>query len=123
MLKLRTKGSFKNTERFFRKARKINPKFRHIMAKYGDKGVRALREATPKDSGNTSAQWRYSVENWGLAFYNDNVVQGAPVAILLQYGHATKSGGWVQGIDYINPALRPIFDRISDELKKEVRNL
>lgn len=123
MVKLTAKGSFRNTQRFFTNSKTINQKFRQIMEKYGRQGVDALRNATPKDTGKTADMWSYSIENWGLAFSNSNVNQGVPIAILLQYGHGTKNGGYVQGRDYINPALQPIFDQIAIECTREVQNL
>lgn len=97
-----------------------------ILDKFGKEGVEALREATPKDTGLTSILWNYEIEmpepgKLRLVFTNDNVVGGwAPVAILLQYGHSSRSGSWVEGRDYINPAIQPIFDRISAQAWQEV---
>ncbi len=99
-----------------------------MLAKFGEQGVAALREYTPKDTGLTASLWRYTIEmpekgKLRLVFINDNVVNDwANVAILIQYGHATKNGGWVEGRDYINPALQPIFDRLADQAWKEVQN-
>lgn len=123
MIRTKVKGSFKRSYLWFKKLRGVNPKFRTIMEKYGDKGVRALANGTPKDTGNTASKWRYKIEPWGLSFLNDNINSGVSVAILLQYGHGTKSGGYIQGVDYINPALRPIFNQIAKELRKEVAGL
>lgn len=123
MIKIRSKGNFKNTERFFSNSQHINAKFRDVLERYGQMGVDALKSATPKDSGTTANSWSYKIENWGLSFSNSNVVNGIPIAILLQYGHGTRFGGYVQGIDYINPALKPIFDNIVKDLEREVRSL
>lgn len=123
MIKRRVKGSFKNAERFFSNSQNINQKFREIMQKYGQAGVEALQKATPKDSGATANSWSYTIEDWGLSFSNSNVVNGVAIAIILQYGHGTRNGGYVQGRDYINPTLQPIFDKISEDLEKEVRRL
>lgn len=123
MIKIKAKGSFKNTERFMENSKQINPKFRKVMERYGQECVDALRQATPKDTGNTAKSWSYSIESWGLSFHNSNVNNGIPIAILLQYGHATRSGGYIPGRDYINPALKPIFDKITKDLEREVRNL
>jgi hypothetical protein len=123
MIKIKTTGDFKNTERFFEKSKKLSPRFRQIMERYGQQGVDALQKATPKDSGNTADSWSYSIEDWGLSFSNSNINNGVPVAILIQYGHATRNGGYVPGQDYINPALQPIFDQIVKDLDKEVQNL
>lgn len=99
-----------------------------ILERYGQEGVNALRDATPIDSGNTANSWSYEVRRWKnarssgatISWVNSNVVDGVPIAILLQYGHATSSGSWVQGRDYINPALQPIFDKIANDVWKEV---
>ena len=97
-----------------------------MLAKFGEQGVKALSEATPKDTGKTSQSWGYKVEmpepgKLRLVFTNDNVVdEWANVAILLQYGHATRNGGWVEGRDYINPAIQPIFDQIAAQAWKGV---
>lgn len=123
MITIKTKGSTKRRDRYFSESLKINNKFLAIMHKYGPKGVEALRNATPIRTGYTANSWDYSVENWGLSFSNSNVVNGVNIAILLQYGHGTRNGGYVEGIDYINPALKPIFDAISKEIESEVRNL
>lgn len=89
------------------------------------KGVSALIAATPADSGLTANAWRYEIDRtsttWTVWFINDNVQNGFNVAVGLQYGHATGTGGWVEGYDYINPALRPIFDEIADVVWKEVQ--
>ena len=95
------------------------------LDKYGREGVAALAAATPVDSGRTAASWYYRIERKkgtvSLTFHNANVQNGIPIAIILQYGHSTGTGGWVQGRDYINPALRPIFDRIAEDAWKEVK--
>lgn len=98
-----------------------------ILDKYGKKGVQALADATPKDTGKTAESWEYDiVQRKGgvsLQFYNTNVNDGCPIAIILQYGHGTRNGGYVEGRDYINPAIRPVFDEMAEELWKEVRSL
>ena len=93
------------------------------MEKYGQKGLDALEKATPKDTGQTAAKWSYRVTRKGLLFENSNMVNGIPVVILIQYGHALKQGGYVQPNDFINPALRPIFDQLAEECWKEVTGL
>lgn len=94
-----------------------------LLDQYGQKGVDALKNATPKDSGLTSESWDYTIEynNRGakIIWTNSNRNQGVNIAIILQYGHATRGGGYVQGIDYINPALRPIFEEMADKIWKE----
>jgi hypothetical protein len=122
-IKVKTYGDLKKTKAFFKEAKEINPRFRRIMQRYGNKAVRALEKATPKDTGETASQWSFEVEPWGLSFYNANWVNEASVAILIQYGHATRAGTRIEGIDYINPALKPIFDTIQKELWKEVKSL
>lgn len=95
-----------------------------LLDKYGRDGVAALSSATPVDSGNTANSWYYEIENKKgqvrINFLNSNINQGVPIAIILQYGHGTGTGGWVQGRDYINPAIQPIFDRILQDIWKEV---
>lgn len=94
------------------------------LDKYGQEGVLALSSATPVDTGLTASSWYYKIENSNgsatITFCNSNIQNGVPIAIILQYGHATRNGGWVQGRDYINPAIRPIFDKIADNAWKEV---
>lgn len=123
MIKMSTKGNFKNTERFFSNSKNLGPRFRKIMERYGQQGVDALRQATPHDTGETAMDWYYTVENWGLTFSNRNINNGVPIAIIIQYGHATRTGGYVQGRDYINPALKPIFDKILQDCEREVNGL
>lgn len=95
-----------------------------LLDKYGRDGVAALSSATPVDSGNTANSWYYEIENKKgqvrINFLNSNINQGVPIAIMLQYGHGTGTGGWVQGRDYINPAIQPVFDRILQDIWKEV---
>lgn len=122
MIVIKHSGNFKNTETFLRRASRIN--VRNILEKYAREGVNALASATPVESGLTASSWgyeiNYSKNSYSIIWTNDNVVNGVPIAIILQYGHATKNGGFVQGRDYINPAIRPIFDKIAEELWKEV---
>ena len=123
MIKVTHKGSFRNSEKFFDNSKNLSRRLRTAFERYGAEGVEALRSATPKDSGETANSWSYTVEDWGIGFTNSNIQTGYPVAILIQLGHATKDGGYVKGVDFINPALRPIFDKIADECWKEVRKL
>lgn len=125
MIKISIKGNFKNIERFFDGAKNRLPqRIRSVLDRYGRQGVAALQMYTPKDSGETANSWKYEIFNLGIAWSNTNVTSnGTPIAILLQYGHGTKNGGYVQGRDYINPALQPIFDEIADNCWKEVENL
>ena len=123
MIKIRQRGNFKHTERFLRRSKNIN--YQRILERYGREGVAALSAATPRDSGTTAASWSYSIERTSsgsaLYFSNSNVNHGVNIAILLQYGHGTRNGGYVTGIDYINPALKPIFEKIADSAWKEVQ--
>ena len=116
------KGNFKKTDRFL--SGLIGLHYSRKMRHYAEKGVQALREATPKDSGETAEAWSYEIlETPGrTAIYwkNSHVVNGTNIAIILQYGHATRNGGFVEGIDYINPAIRPIFEEMAKEAWKEV---
>ena len=120
------KGSFTKFETFLTKAVRFRPVVKTILQKYGRLGVEALREATPKDTGKTSESWVYEIEEDSdgtlkIVWSNTNVANDwAPVAILLQYGHATRNGGYVQGLDYINPAIESIFKKLADEAWKEV---
>lgn len=96
------------------------------LDKYGREGVAALSAATPKESGLTANSWYYEIErskdSVSISFHNSNINKGVPIAIILQYGHGTKNGGWVEGRDYINPAIQPIFDQIAKNAWKEVDN-
>lgn len=115
-------GSFNKTERFLKKAHNASKTI--DLTKYGEKGVAALQAATPTRTGVTASSWYYKIEKSGskitLSFLNSNVNHGVPIAIILQYGHGTNNGGWVQGRDYINPALRPVFDEMAQAIWKEV---
>lgn len=119
-----SKGDFSKTIKFLNKIK--NVKINNILSKYGEIGVNALSQATPKDSGVTSRSWNYKIEvnnnNASIVWYNTNVVKGVNIAVILQYGHGTRNGGWVEGRDYINPAMKPIFDKIADQVWKEVIN-
>ena len=122
MITFRHKGDFSKTMRFFDKIKDaVRPK---DLDRYGREGVAALASATPFDTGNTAGSWEYRVTNTNgsakISFYNLNVQNGVPIAIILQYGHGTGTGGWVQGRDYINPAIQPVFDKIADSAWKEV---
>jgi hypothetical protein len=118
------KGNFNNLERFLVRAVKIKPVIRAILGKYGRRGVKVLEEATPKDTGLTANSWSYDIEEYEngmrIVWKNSNVQNGQLIAILLQYGHATRNGGYVQGIDYINPAISAVFQEMADDAWKEV---
>lgn len=121
-IQARTTGSFKKTRRFLKKSAD-NRIFKSLI-QYGQKGVEALSAATPTDSGETAASWRfevvYSNGSAKINWLNDNVNQGVNIALILQMGHGTGTGGWVEGRDYINPAIQPIFDEMLDKIWKEV---
>ena len=123
MVKMTQKGSFRNAEQFFDNSKGLSRRLRTAFERYGAEGVEALRSATPKDSGLTADGRSYTIEPWGIGFNNSNIKDGYSVALLIQYGHATGNGGYVKGIDYINPALGPIFDKIANECWEEVRKL
>lgn len=125
MISFKQKGDFSNLSRFLEKAKetiKIGD-----LDRYGREGVAALSSVTPVDSGLTASSWYYKIERGNgsisISFHNSNVQNGVPIAIILQYGHGTRNGGWVEGRDYINPAIQPLFDKIADNAWKEVRKL
>lgn len=123
MISIKQRGDFKKLSSFLEKGKEV---FNiGILDKYGREGVAALTAATPKKTGKTSQSWSYEISrkngSVALEFKNSNRVNGVPIAIILQYGHATGNGGYVQGIDYINPALRPIFNKLAEEAWREVR--
>lgn len=115
-------GSFKNTESLLQRMSKAN--IASVLERYGAMGTAALRSATPVDTGATAASWFHKVSRngggWQLSWHNQNGSSGAPIAIMLQYGHGTGTGGYVAGRDYINPAIQPIFDKIADDVWREV---
>ena len=122
MISIESKGSFKNVEDFLTRMTKRD--VFAVLGKYGKEGVDALSHATPSASGLTASSWSYEIvrdrNSYSIIWSNSNVVDGTPVVILLQFGHGTGTGGYVQGQDFINPALRPIFDRIAADVWKEV---
>ena len=122
MITVKQRGDFRKTTQFLTKASKADAY--DILEKYGKAGVTALSAATPKDTGRTASSWTYKIEKTGkgysLSWHNSNVNRGVNIAVILQYGHGTRNGGYVVGIDYINPALRPVFDKLSTELIREV---
>ena len=125
MITFRQKGDFSNLTRYLERVKgAVNLS---VLDRYGREGVAALASATPVDSGATANSWYYKVENKNgsatISFYNSNIQNGVPIAIILQYGHGTGTGGWVEGRDYINPAIQPIFDKIANEAWKEVTKL
>lgn len=125
MISVRSKGDFSKTEKMLKKT--LGKDYRKVLEKYAKEGVNALTSATPVESGQTAASWGYEIIQNGsylsVIWTNENVVKGTNIAIILQYGHATRNGGYVQGRDYINPALQPIFDKLADTAWKEVTKL
>lgn len=122
MISFRQKGDFSKLTRFLERAKNLV----HLsdLDRYGREGVAALASATPVDTGKTAASWYYDIkidkESASITFNNSNIQNGVPIAIILQYGHGTRNGGWVEGRDYINPVIQPIFDKIAEEAWKEV---
>lgn len=120
------KGDFSKLDKYLNEVRKAIRKDT-IFDKYGRAGVAALSSATPVETGLAAQSWYYEVEQSSssvrIVFYNSDVENGFPVAIMLQYGHGTGTGGWVEGRDYINPAIQPIFDKIAEDAWKEVTRL
>lgn len=123
MISFQQKGDFKNASRFLSKLIG-RMTIDDLLNQCGKDGVAALRAATPVDTGRTAESWEYRIEHdnksISIVFYNTNIQNGVPIAILLQYGHATRNGGYVQGRDYINPAVRPLFDRLAKDAWEEV---
>lgn len=122
MIRFRHHGSFDHTERFFKRAKRMN--IEQILDYYGRAGVQALASSTPRDSGKTAEGWGYEIsrtkDRSSIVWTNSHVNKGVNIAVILQYGHGTGTGGYVEGRDYINPALQPIFDSIAQEAWKEV---
>lgn len=122
MIVFKQTGDFKNTKKFLEKV--TSRRYLAILDKYGRQGVTALSNATPVDTGKTAASWSYEVttDKGGVAvvWKNDNIYRGVSIALILQTGHATRSGAFIEGRDYINPAIRPIFDSMARELWREV---
>lgn len=122
MIEIESKGSFSNTEDFLKRMSKGD--VFAALDHYGRQGVMALERATPVESGETARSWTYKVEHstgkYELIFSNTHIIDGQNIAILIQYGHGTGTGGYVQGRDYINPVIRPLFDQIANEVWKEV---
>lgn len=128
MLKINDSGPFEKTKKFLEAAKNIHDISKRTKVELiAQNGVVALANATPKKTGKTASSWSYEIEEKDgkltISWINDNVVNHVNIAIILQYGHATKNGGRVVGIDYINPALRPIFRQMSDEMWKAVVSL
>nr|DAY22694.1 MAG TPA: type I neck protein [Caudoviricetes sp.] len=122
MITIESQGEWKLTRNWFDRMTKLDLAL--IMNQFGKEGVSALAAATPSRSGLTSKSWNYEVtrkgNNWKITWTNSNVNKGANIAVLIQYGHGTRNGGYVIGRDYINPAIRPVFDKIAQKAWKEV---
>lgn len=122
MIEVVQKGNFKHTETFLQNFMKKN--YMKTLSKYAEEGVRALASATPKDTGRTAESWSYEIvpgdNSVEVYWTNDHVEKYVNIAVILQYGHGTRNGGYVQGRDYINPAIRPIFDKLAEAMWKEV---
>lgn len=125
MITFRQKGNFSKLNRYFERAKEVVKL--GDLDRFGREGVQALSSATPRDTGLTATSWEYSIERSSnrvsITFNNTNIQNGVPIAIILQYGHGTRNGGYVQGRDYINPAIQPIFDKMVKDAWKEVTKL
>lgn len=122
IISFKQKGDFSNLTKYLNNSRSTPSDA--ILNKYGEKGVAALAAATPVDTGKTASSWKYRIvhgrNGTRLEFTNSNIQNGVPIAILIQCGHATKNGGWVEGRDYINPVIEKIFEELMNELRKGV---
>ena len=123
MVKVESSSNFSKANGFLEALLKVKDEM--LLNSYGEKGVEALRLATPKDTGKTSESWKYRVESnkngtYKIVWTNSNRSEGVCIALLIQYGHATQNGSWVEGIDYINPALKPVFDQMEKDALSEV---
>lgn len=126
MIKFKHRGNFQRIEKFLYGSKEL--KIKEILKPLGERGVQALSSATPRDTGLSASSWNYEInitqKGYAISWINSNLTEnGIPVVILLQYGHGTGNGGYVQGQDFINPAIRPIFDEISKTIFEEVSNL
>lgn len=124
MIRLEAKGDLSKTYKFLDRILKLD--FYERLERYGQRGVNALAAATPRDTGTTAASWYYEINrNFNsieIYWKNSHENRGVNIAVILQYGHGTGSGAYVQGIDYINPAIKPVFEMIANDIWKEVTN-
>ena len=125
MISFRHRGDFSKSTNFLKRAKRaVRPE---DLAVYGQEGVNALASATPIESGKTANSWYYEITSSNgsikITFNNSNIQNGVPIAVIIQYGHGTRNGGWVQGRDYINPAIQPVFDEIVNKVWREVTKL
>lgn len=122
VISVRQTGNFQKTDRFLSGV--ISAHYLRKLKKYGERGVEALKNATPKDSGETADAWSYEIEQMpgrtAIYWKNSHVENGVNIAVILQYGHGTRGGGFVEGIDYIRPAMRPVFEKMANEVWREV---
>lgn len=120
---VRQSGDFGDAVKFLKGTRKFRRKIRDILSEFGETGVELLREATPKRTGKTSKSWSYKIESdkgsYSLSFQNDNLFRGVPIVVLLVYGHASQSGRWIEGRDFITPVIDPLFDELQNRIRKE----
>lgn len=125
MISFTQKGSFKNTERYLNRLK--SEQVFAILSKYGTIGQNVLSNATPVDSGETAGSWYFTIVQrkgyYSIRWHNHHIEKGIPIAVILQYGHGTGTGGYVEGRDYINPAIKPIFEQMADEAWKEVTRI
>lgn len=124
-IRLKSDGKFDKTEQYLKKLRTKD--FTKILRKYGERGVSALRDSTPKDSGETANSWSYQIDHdangqIAISWTNSHFNKGVQIAVILQYGHGTGTGGYFKGKDYINPIMRPVFDEIAEEAWKEINS-
>lgn len=121
MITLKQSGSFSKTDAFLK--RLSSGRYLSNLDKYAKEGLDALIAATPVDSGLTADSWYYQIteskDSIRIEYCNSNIQDGVPIAVILQYGHGTRNGGWVEGQDYINPAIKPVFEKIADKIWKE----
>lgn len=122
MIKFNSKGDFKKTEKFLKKS--LGKNYKGLLKKYAEQGVQALMDATPIRTGKTAVSWYYEIiqneDGYSIIFNNSHVEKGVNIAVILQYGHGTRNGGYVEGIDYIYPALEPIFKELANAAWNEV---
>lgn len=125
MISIKQRGDFKKTEKFLKKS--FGRDYIDVLEKYARQGVSALSAATPIKTGTTAVSWSYKViqnpDGFSIVWENSNINKGVNIALILQYGHGTRNGGYVRGIDYINPALKPIFDKMANAAWKEVTSI
>lgn len=123
MISFKQKGDFSKTFLFLENSKNVVKN--DILDRYGKEGVTALASVTPVDSGETANSWYYEISRTPnsvtISFHNSNIQNGVPIAVILQYGHGTRNGGWVQGRDYINPAIQPVFDKLLHEVENEIK--